>query len=482
LPASDEKQRALRALPAVDELLRHPDIANRTPAASRAERTAALRASLQSIREEILAGNLNGQDPAALAVQKTIAILESNHLRPLRPVINATGIVLHTGLGRAVLADQAVDALTQVARGYANLELDLATGQRGHRGDAVKAKLCELTGAQAAALVNNNAAATLLILNTFADRRDAVVSRGHLIEIGGSFRLPDIMAKSGAVMREVGTTNRTRITDYQAALSDQTALLLHVHTSNYRIVGFTECPPVADLAKLAAKNNLLTYDDLGSGALFDLTTIGLPAEPNARESLAAGADLVSFSGDKLLGGPQAGIILGQKSLIQKIEKNPLFRAFRIDKFTVAALQATLTLYDHPETLTQNLPTLRMLTDPIETLDQRANALAKTLTPIVAPTKITVEPAEAYAGGGSLPAKALPTRVVIWKTPPNHCETIAAALRRNDPPILPRIHNDRVLFDCRTLRDDQIPPIVEAVKQCCLNLRKHQPNNEEAQGK
>ena len=458
--ADRDTQSRLRALPAISELLDAPAAQTWLEQWPRSTVVAALQAAVARARQNILTGRDGADEPALLAqAEHELARLGRHRLRR---VLNATGIVLHTGLGRAPLAEAAIDAVADVAAGYSNLEVDLTTGSRGHRGQHAVELFRQLTGAEDVAIVNNNAAATLLVLNTLAEGREVIVSRGQLIEIGGAFRLPDIMAKSGAVLREVGTTNRTRLDDYAAAIGENTALLLSVHTSNYRVVGFTESVATAALVSLAAKHGLPVYDDLGSGAMFDLTTLGLPGEPHLRERLAVGADVLTFSGDKLFGGPQAGIIAGKKPILARLRRNPLMRAFRVDKLTLAALEATLQLYRDERTASSAVPALAMLAADPDCLRRRAETLRAKLMSILPAETFDVADDVSYAGGGSLPEKAFPTQVVRWQPTTRSPDQVAAALRTHEPAVVVRIHDDRVLFDVRTLRDDELDQLTIAV--------------------
>jgi L-seryl-tRNA(Ser) seleniumtransferase len=380
----------------------------------------------------------------------------------LRPVINATGIVLHTGLGRAPLAEAAIEAIAEAASGYCNLEYDLRTGKRGRRNAHIVDLLTSITGAEGATVVNNNAAATLLILRTFAEGREVIVSRGQLIEIGGSYRLPDIMSASGATLREVGTTNRTRIADYERAVNDRTAMLMRVHTSNFRVVGFTAEVAVAEMAALAHRYGLIAVDDLGSGALIDLTAYGLPEEPCVRDSLAAGADLACFSGDKLLGGPQCGVIVGRKELIDRLEESPLARTYRVDKMTLVALEATLRCHSDPEEAISNIPTLSMLTASTDVLAERARKLAGQLEATLPGERFYVCSDVGYAGGGSMPGHELQTVVVQWRPARGSAEAMTSALRQAEIPVIARIRDDAVCFDLRTLRESDFDGVVMAV--------------------
>lgn len=390
-------------------------------------------------------------------VAQTAHILKEQ-LRPtLRPVINATGVIIHTNLGRALLSPAARTAMEQVARGYSNLEYDLEAGQRGSRYVHAEGLLCRLTGAEAALVVNNNAGAVLLILSALARGREVIISRGQLVEIGGGFRIPDVMKQSGAVLVEVGATNRTHLRDYEAAITEQTAMLLRAHRSNFRMTGFVSEPALVEVADLAHGRGLLLGDDLGSGTLLNTDDYGLSHEPTIQESLAAGADIVSCSGDKLLGGPQAGLILGRVDLIARLRRFPLTRALRVDKTTLAGLQATLLHYLKGEA-TREVPVWRTIATPLETLAARAEAWAGRLA--AAGLRPEVVAGRSAVGGGSLPGETLPTRLVALRELPP--EQLAYALRRADPPVVARVEGERLLLDPRTVQPEEEETLLEAV--------------------
>jgi len=414
-----------------------------------------LRQALDAARQAILAGG-----PAAShdELASRAADILRQQLRPtIRPVINATGVIIHTNLGRALLSPAARAAMEQAARSYSNLEYDLKAGQRGSRYVHAEELLCRLTGAEAALVVNNNAGAVLLILSALARGREVIISRGQLVEIGGGFRIPDVMRQSGAILVEVGTTNRTHRRDYEAAITDQTAMLLRVHRSNFRLTGFVTEPTLAEMADLAHSQGLLVGDDLGSGTLLDTADYGLAHEPTIQESLAAGADIVSCSGDKLLGGPQAGIILGHADLIAQLRRFPLTRALRVDKTTLAGLQATLLHYVKSEA-TREVPVWRMIAIPLEALAIRAEAWARRLA--AAGLRSKVRDGRSAVGGGSLPGETLPTRLLALLEPSP--ERLASFLRHADPPVIARVEDEQLVLDPRTVQPEEENELLEIV--------------------
>lgn len=394
-----------------------------------------------------------GQIDKAVLLQhiadRVVARVNARFSPSIRSAVNAAGIILHTGLGRAVLPRAAVEQITDCIAGYCTLALDIDTGLRGSRNSHLEPLLRELTGAQAATVVNNNAAATMLILNTLAAGKEVIVSRGQLVEIGGSFRMPDVMAASGAILREVGTTNKTHLRDYVEAINENTGAILKVHQSNYRIVGFHEEPSIRDLAPVAREHNLPLIDDLGSGALVDMRDYGLSYEPMVQESVSAGADAVCFSGDKLIGGPQAGIIVGTKPALDRIKKNQLARALRIGKMEVAGLEATLRLFFDRGKLNERHPTYRMLSLPVEELQTRARALADRLSGTL-DAQLDVIEGSCQVGSGTSPAETLPTRILSVKPGSMSADALGRALRRHTPPVFTRIQQEAVLFDLRTV--------------------------------
>lgn len=440
----------LRSLPKTDELLKRDDLVALQAVTPRSVLVDAVRDSVDAVRERILAGEdvaFDADGVAADAVRRAQA-----RMRPsLRPVINATGIIVHTNLGRSRLADDALRAVAEVAGDYSTLEYDVASGERGSRHAHIERLVCDVTGAEAAMAVNNNAAAVLLGIAALAARKEAIVSRGQLVEIGGSFRIPDIMRQSGAKMVEVGSTNKTHLSDYEAAITPKTGLLLKVHSSNFRVVGFTEEVALPDLVALGAEHGIPVYEDQGSGVILDLAPFGLPGEPTVASSIEAGVDLVSISGDKLLGGPQAGILAGKKPVIDRLKKHPLARALRLDKMTLAALEATLRLYLDPERALREIPTLRMLTHDPGEVAERARALADRIAAAVGDAfRISVAPDVSRAGGGALPMADIPTTVVALAPRTMSANDLEAALRLGEPTIVARIREDRVVLDPRTL--------------------------------
>jgi len=464
----DRQKELLRQLPKIDEvilLLEQKKIFERAP---REIVVNTCRSAVGELREAILKSRKGGKGfvpPSAEQVASLVARKVENLHRPsLRRVVNATGIVLHTNLGRAPLCEEALDRVIDVSRGYSNLEYDLAKGKRGLRYDHVSKILCDLTGAEDALVVNNNAAAVLLVLNTLAAGKEAVVSRGELIEIGGEFRIPDVMEKSGAVLREVGTTNRTHLSDYEKAIGEKTGLLLKVHTSNFLIMGFTEEVQLPELVALGRNRGIPVMSDLGSGCLIDTERFGLKKEPTVQETLKTGVDVVTFSGDKLLGGPQAGIILGQREALEQIKKNPLNRALRIDKMTLAALEATMRLYLREGEALTGIRGLRVLTEPLEEVEQRAKKLLRLLkkTKIEGLT-LSLKKGSSMAGGGALPTQEIPTVLLSLRSSKLSANAVEERLRGFDTPIIARIAEEDVLFDLRTIAPEELDIIRHALE-------------------
>ncbi len=455
----------LKKLPGVDTLLQQEAIAALLKDHSRAIILDVIRESLEELRQDIQNDRISQQQLELSTLTDEIMRRCRKALRPsLRRAVNGAGIVLHTGLGRAPYCAQAREALREATEHYCALQVDLATGKRGDRYEHVEKLLCRITGAEAALVVNNNAAATMLILNTLADGKEVIVSRGELVEIGGSFRIPDVMSRSGATLAEVGASNRTHLKDYSGAITEETALLLKVHQSNFRIIGFTKQVSIAELADLAHKHGLLAVDDLGSGALVDLSRWGVPKEPMAQESIKSGADVVCFSGDKLLGGPQCGIIVGKREPVEQMKKNQLVRALRCDKMTFAVLEATLRLFLDEERLLLDHPVLRMLTEPLDAVKKRAAALARGLRRIDH-SHLTAEIIQdmSEAGSGSLAGYKLPTWGIALHVEGKSAAELAACLRLGEPPVLGRIQEEVFLLDCRTIRKDEFSLIRIAVE-------------------
>jgi len=425
----------------------------------------ALRTRLDEIREALRSGR-EATPPEFLTTHffATVeATITAGRTRSLRRVINATGIIIHTNIGRALLAPEALEAIQDAGRSYSNLELDLATGARSSRHVHVEALLRELTGAEAAVVVNNCAAAVLACLTCIAAGREVVASRGELIEIGGSFRMPDVIAQSGARLREVGATNKTRLADYEAAIGPETAVLLKSHTSNFRIVGFTAKASRRELAALAHSKGVVMVEDLGSGVLIDLSRFGLVDEPVVRDILQEGVDLVMFSGDKLLGGPQCGVIAGRAALVAKLKSHPIVRAMRIDKLSLAALEATLRLYQAPNDPLEKIPVLRTLAERMVTVKARAERLALSVATVPG-LGVEIVESTAYAGGGALPQQDLQSFAVALNTPSLSAEAMASRARTGDPAVLGRIRDGKFCLDVRAVLDSEIPDIARAIQQ------------------
>jgi len=460
---SSAAQAALRALPSVDALLARLEGHEALASIPRRRVVEVVREVLGAERRRVLEGAGSGPAPlpdAESLAHRVVAQLAQHGAFSLGPVINATGVVLHTNLGRALLSPLAQERLLSVAGAYSNLEMDLARKERGSRYVHVEGLLRRLTGAPASLVVNNNAAAVLLALESLAKGKEVLVSRGELIEIGGEFRIPDIMRRSGAILREVGTTNRTHLKDYASAIGPETALILKVHTSNYRVVGFTADVSSRELVELGRARGVPVMEDLGSGCLVDLGRYGFPHEPTVPEVVGAGVDLVSFSGDKLLGGPQAGIVVGRAELVERLARNPLNRALRIDKFTIAALEGTLYAYEAGDALL-SIPTLRMLTEPLPSIRRRARQLLRRL-PAEAQRALGAHVVEASSqvGGGALPTVELPTAAIALGGPARPAPALHEALRSGRPAVLGRVLDDRLLLDCRTILASEVPALAQ----------------------
>jgi L-seryl-tRNA(Ser) seleniumtransferase len=421
-----------------------------------------IREVIESKRKEILNGS--SPDVAIDAIADDIeSTIRKHSAYKLKSLINATGVVIHTNLGRSILSDRAIENVATLAGTYSNLEYEISKGKRGKRYSHINDILIELTGAEDAVVVNNNAAAVLICLDTFARGREVIVSRGELVEIGGSFRIPEVMKTSGAILREVGTTNKTHLSDYKNALCGNTALLLKVHQSNYKLIGFTEEISVGNLAKLGKKFKVPVVADLGSGSMMNMEKHGVSDEPTVQEVIRQGADLVTFSGDKLLGGPQAGIIVGKKKLVAKIQNNPMMRAMRIDKMTFAVLEATLMEYLDEDKAMQNIPTLRMLTESPEIIKKRAKKIGASLKKTVSDqATINITPDQSRAGGGSLPETDFPTFVVSIKPDKFSVNTLEEKLRLGAPPVIARIKDDVLLVDPRTVQDREVKTLISCV--------------------
>lgn len=433
---------------------------------------------LDDIRRSILSGKM--PDGTSVSFESVLMRVQQEirkAMQPsLRPLINATGVVVHTNLGRSLLPEELFDSMFQIAVNYSNLEYDLEKGRRGSRYSHVEDILCELTGAEAALVVNNNAAAVLIMLETLARGREVIVSRGELVEIGGSFRIPDVMVRSGAILREVGATNRTHLSDYERAIGEETALLMKVHQSNFAIVGFTLSVSMRDLKALGRRKGIPVIEDLGSGNLMDLRPFGFIHEPTVSESLAAGADLVSFSGDKMLGGPQAGIIVGRKKLVDEIRKNPLNRAVRIDKLTLAALEGILRIYREPEKALSRIPTLTMLSMSLDETRERASRLLGAIRALALKgLKVSTTETISRVGGGALPLQNLRSTAVTLELRKQAGDerpgsaALERELRLGEPPVIVRIEDEQILLDVRTIKDDQFSVAAQCIQRAASNL-------------
>ena len=469
----DKRKELLKTLPKIDEMILLLEKKNVFSRISRDMATQICRAVVGKLRESIL--NAPDKQLSSFTVDTEEAVrrvevqIDAFYTYKLKRLVNATGVILHTNLGRAPLCPEAMERIAEVGRGYSNLEFDLSRGERGLRYDHVGALLCTLTGAEDALIVNNNAAAVLLVLNTLAEHKEAIVSRGELIEIGGEFRIPEVMTKSNSILREVGTTNRTRLSDYEKAIGPETGVILKVHTSNYRIVGFTEEAELIPLVALGRQHNVPVFDDLGSGCLIDLDHYGLQHEPTVREVLATGVDVVSFSGDKLLGGPQAGIIVGKRDMVARIKKNPLNRALRIDKFTLAALEATLMYYLTPQKAALELRSLKALTEPQSDVKKRAHKLlAKLKKAGLSDLAYEIRETKAAAGGGSLPTEDIPSVAVAVKSFRLSSSRMEVKLRQATPPVIVRVDENEILIDLRTVDETEFVFVVDGLRQATSN--------------
>lgn len=469
-----ERSQLLRKIPKVDELLGAAEIKELLGVHPAEVVREGIRNGLERLRQTILrAEKAEDIQEEAFALSNLLPLFEEEIAKQVNPnlrrTINATGVVIHTNLGRSPLSERALRGVEEVARGYSNLEYDLFKGARGSRYAHVEEILLHLSKAEGGLVVNNNAGAVLLALNTLAAGREVICSRGELVEIGGAFRIPDVMAKSGGTLREVGTTNRVHLRDYEEAITEHTGLLLKVHTSNYRVVGFTSEISLEELVRLGTNHNLPVMNDLGSGCFIDLSAYGMEKEPTVQEAIKTGVGVVTFSGDKLLGGPQAGIILGKKELIDTIKANPLNRALRIDKLTLAALEATLIAYLSEGEAIKEIPTLRMLTIPLAELRKRARRLQHLLEQEIEGAAIEIIQATSQVGGGALPLQDLPTWAVAVKPNKAPVEALEAELRNQDPPIIARITDDRLCLDLRTIHADEFPVVAHAMTQALRKI-------------
>jgi len=477
----------LREIPSVDEILSRSQIVDLLKVHPRKVVVEAIRKGLGRLREEILQKqDLSQIGDAFFSFENLYPLFRKEidlQIQPrFRRVINATGVVIHTNLGRAPLHASAIKHLMEVSKTYSNLEYDLDLGERGDRYTHVEENLCRLSGAESALVVNNNAGAVLLALNTLAEGKEVIVSRGELVEIGGAFRIPDVMKRSGALLREVGTTNRTHFEDYQKAIGPHTALLLKVHTSNFRVMGFTSEVSLQDLVQLGREHQLPVVDDLGSGCLIDLAQYGLEKEPTVQETIKTGVDAVTISGDKLLGGPQSGIILGKKKILDLFKINPLTRALRIDKLTLAALESTLLLYFDEKRAVEEIPTLRMLSLDTRKLKRRGKRLLKRLSGMTN-ERMTVSLKEdvSQVGGGALPLQELPTMVVAIKPLDFSVNSLEESLRKGDPPIISRISKQELILDMRTVFDEEIPLLAAGIEKALTRIAKSKAHSEEEVG-
>jgi L-seryl-tRNA(Ser) seleniumtransferase len=464
--APEPKQDLLKRIPPITELLKDPAVIGWMKTHPLPLVTDCLRSAAAAVREEILADSTarcESEQVTAEAVLARAAILLRQATTPhLCAAINATGVILHTGLGRAVFPGSVVDSILGELKGYSTLAVDRTSGERIERDELVEYILTELTGAEAATVVNNNAAATMLVLAALAADKEVIVSRGQLIEIGGSFRLPEVMAQSRARLVEVGATNRTHLKDYQKAITADTAAIMRVHPSNYRVVGFTSEVPLPQLAELAHSRGLTMIDDLGAGALLGLEQFGLPHEPTVRESIEAGADVVLFSGDKLIGASQAGVIVGRKEMIGRLRKHPLMRAMRVDKTCLMVLERTLHLFRDPELLRREHPTYQMICTPVGALRGRAKALAEAVAKVAPTATLNIEAGVAYLGSGSLPTETIPSVTVSVSVPGLSASELARRLRLDEACVFGRIEDDLVRLDMRTLTDEQVPAVAAAL--------------------
>lgn len=469
------RQEILRKIPSVEEILSQRESLDLLKLHPRSVLLEAIRKGLGRIREEILREeDLSRFDDQFFSMDHLFPFIRKELdllIKPkLRRVINATGVVIHTNLGRAPLHPRALQHIVEISKTYSNLEYDLTIGERGDRYTHVEELLCRLSGAESAMVVNNNAGAVLLCLNTLAEGKEVIISRGELVEIGGAFRVPDVMRRSGAILKEVGTTNRTYLRDFQRAIGPDTALLLKVHTSNFRIMGFTSTVTLSELVQLGREYRLPVMEDLGSGCFIDLSQYGLEKEPTVQEAIKTGVDVICFSGDKLLGGPQAGIILGKKEILDKIKVNPLTRALRIDKLTLAALESTLILYQDEKRVMEEVPTLRMLGFDLKTLKRKGRRLLRRISnSLKDKAVILLREDVSQVGGGALPLQSLSTMVISIKPVHFSVNALEERLREEDPPIISRISREELLLDMRTVFDEDIPLLARGLERAFLTL-------------
>ncbi|MGQ3684986.1 MAG: L-seryl-tRNA(Sec) selenium transferase [Candidatus Loosdrechtia sp.] len=470
-------QDIFRRIPSVSKLLGSPEISHLLDIYPRQPVIDAIREVLDNIRQSLVnkteARDITKLQPLDLTPQKLSQVIQQSLQQKLYGIeyaINATGIILHTGLGRAPLASEAAKQLESVLRGYCTLEIERFTGRRGSRYHSIEKLICMITGAESALVVNNNAAAVLLTLDTIAKGREVIISRSQLVEIGGSFRMPDVMSKSGAILVEVGTTNKTYLSDYSNAITERTGLILKVHQSNFKIIGFTESVDLKDLVSLGRMHNIPVAYDLGSGLLIDLQRFGLPYEPTVQEAIQSGADIVTFSTDKLLGGPQGGIIAGKKKWIDLLRKNPLTRALRVGKLTIAALEATLRLYLDEDVALKEIPTLKIILTPLEVVEERGKRLINTIHQEVKTyLSLSLLDGVSELGGGTFPGEVIPSKLVSLRSERMHAEELASHLRKNTPPVFSRIEKDCVLLDMRTVQDAEIITIARSLEKIYLLL-------------
>lgn len=462
-----QKKNLFRLIPKVDEILEYDKIKELLEHMPRKLVVDSIREEIDSLRKDIMENKVDEEEVNRRNEMLVELVLERANKKAsykLKRVVNATGVILHTNLGRALINKEVMENVVDIASNYSNLEFDIEKGERGSRYSHLKEILVEITGAEDAMVVNNNAAAVLLVLSTMAKGREVIVSRGELIEIGGSFRIPDVMEQSGATLKAVGTTNKTHLYDYENAINENTAALMKVHTSNYRVLGFTSSVSTEELYTLKEKYDIPLIEDLGSGVLVDLSQFGLEYEPTVQDSIKRGVDIVTFSGDKLLGGPQAGIIVGKKKYIDEMKKNPLTRAFRVDKFCIAALEATLRLYLDQRVALEKIPTLKMLSMTLDELEGKAKRLHGELTNRIKNENCSFQIVDSYSevGGGSLPLEKLPTKCIMISLKGLSTAEFEKALREYDIPIITRIYKDNIFMDLRTVREDEFHIIADGI--------------------